>query len=137
MNYPENEYLDAAPDAAVPQLRKQISSLLGHADNYFFELSRKNDKGKACKIKCYGTGGQGAKIRHAVDGYYYEDRVGTYEENNYFSVVIATGESKNKDVRIVLYYNSPEEYERHFFETLDNKVKMHWRSRQKSSIISV
>jgi len=131
MNYPENEYLDAAPDATQTQLINQFNHLLGKTDHHFFELKRKDEKGKARKIKCYGTGGQGARIRNAVDGHFYDDRVGTYQENNYFSVLIATGELKNRDARLVLYYNTPEEYERHLFETVSKETKDLWRSRQR------
>jgi hypothetical protein len=133
MNYPENEYLDASNDAAHSRL---IHQLIGKTDKHCFELKRKDEHGKTRKIKCYGSGGQGSRIRHAVDGYFFEHRVGTHQENNYFSVIIATGElnhnETNRDTRIVLYYNSPEEYERHLFETVSKATKDQWRSRQKA-----
>jgi len=127
MNYPEQEYTDDA------QLAKKINMMLGKDDPYLFEMKRKDEKGKPRKIKSYGTGGQGARIRNAIDGRYYNDRVGTIQENNYFSVLIATGECNNRDMRCVLYYNTPEEYERHLFETLDPAMKRLWYERQKSA----
>ena len=48
------------------------------------------------------------------------------DQDLYFSVIIATGETNSKEP-IILYYDSPEQYEKHFFIELDKETKDRWR----------
>lgn len=67
---------------------------------------------------------QGAHIRHAESGIYTQHRVGSSDDDFYFSVVDVLGTSSRK-----LYYNNPEEYEIHFKNVLPLSVKNAWYER--------
>jgi hypothetical protein len=98
-------------------------------DKLYFELKRRAEKGVTKKVKCYGSGVQGTRIRHAVSGKYFQERVGSLGEDKYFSVIVATGESKTGSP-ILLFYETPDEYERHFFLRLDDDSKKQWVKKQ-------
>jgi hypothetical protein len=68
-----------------------------------------------------------AKIRHAMYGTFFSDRVGSMEEYKYFKVALATGELDCNTNH--LYYDSPEEYEQHFGCTLSSSSKHAWKER--------
>ena len=63
----------------------------------------------ASKLNC------NAYIRHAITGHRTQNRVGSAEESYYFSVTDTTTKS-NEPRR--LYYNTPEEFERHYQHTM-------------------
>ena len=69
------------------------------------------------------------KIRNAVSGMYYDYKVGSNDEYNFFSVIMATGEYNTK-TGILLFYNHPEEYEEHFCNKLKDDIKIKWYNRQ-------
>lgn len=69
----------------------------------------------------------GAKIRNAMIGSFYNDRVGSINEYKYFKVTLATGHLKYDSNH--LYYDNPEEYERHFKCNISKEVKDEWRER--------
>ena len=94
--------------------------------------AKKQDKGYEKKVKIikdkkiiidtyHSNDTPGSIIRHAVTGVWLSARVGSIEENLYFKVRDNTG----KDTRS-LYYDSPEEYERHMFLTLSTDIKGKW-----------
>jgi len=98
-------------------------------DSGFHLLKRKNNQGVIKKVPCYGSGGQGTSIRNAITGErIFVHKVGSFSEDLYFKVMICTGESKNGP--ITLFYESPEHYERHMFETVENENKKVWYARQ-------
>ena len=70
-----------------------------------------------------------SKIRHAISGHRTPHYVGTKHESKYFSVTDTTGPKANEPRR--LYYNTPEEFERHYFHTVNvpTEVKNVWRKR--------
>lgn len=94
--------------------------------------AKKNDKGYEKKTKIikdkkiiidtYHTNDTpGCTVRHAATGFWMKARVGSIEENLYFKV----RDNTSKDSRS-LYYDSPEEYERHMFLTLSTEIKSRW-----------
>jgi hypothetical protein len=70
-----------------------------------------------------------AKIRHAISGHRTFDRVGSTNDSLYFSVTDTTGPG-NEPRR--LYYNTPEEYERHYHNTITvpTEIKEAWHIRK-------
>jgi hypothetical protein len=88
--------------------------------------------GKKKKIELYSTPlGKNALIRHAISGSRCQHRCGTNQEDLYFTVIDAsapkdTEESKNYGVRVLFYY-SPEEYERHKDVKLSPETKEDWQ----------
>ena len=65
----------------------------------------------------------GAKIRDAITGIRCdEDRVGSPRESLYFKVSYC-GNNGNGEM---LFFNSPEDYERHFKDTISTEIKAEW-----------
>ena len=100
-------------------------------DKYFQRVTRKvldmdtmvkNDDGKEyykkVHINLYGSGIVGTKIRNAVTGERYDYKVGSKEQDLFFSVALCTGENGMKE-SLSLFYDSPEQYENHMFQTID------------------
>jgi hypothetical protein len=86
---------------------------------------------KTVTIRMFGSGDTGTFIRNAVTGEYSNHRVGSKESNLYYSVANCTGIDKlNGPVH--LYYNSPSEYEKHQFTTVDQEAKESWFNRVKN-----
>ena len=81
----------------------------------------------------------GAAIKNAISGtlqssgqgaHYF--RVGTSDEDLFFSVVLATGELGQEPM--TLFYDSPEQYERHFFTKLSTEIKNSWLDKRDSAL---
>jgi hypothetical protein len=85
-------------------------------------------KNKIVTINMYGSGDYGSYIKNAVTGAYTKHRVGSEAEYLYFLVADCTGMDKlNGPVH--LYYNSPSEYEKHQFTSVDQAKKDEWFNR--------
>jgi hypothetical protein len=83
---------------------------------------------KYVTIENFGTGLHGSQIRNAVTGVYYDYMVGTADEDFLFKVVDSTGRKGKKDP-LMLYYDTPEQYERHHFTSVSTQVKQNWVKR--------
>lgn len=59
---------------------------------------------------------------------YPQVRYGSRHEDGLFSVVYATGETGQTPA--ILFYDSPQEYERHFNLKLKNETKQRWNKKQ-------
>jgi hypothetical protein len=94
-----------------------------------WDTTKKNDDGKEyfkkVYVNLYGSGSLGTKIRNAVTGEKYEYRVGSKEQDMFFSVGLCTGENGMKE-SLSLFYDSPEQYENHMFQTIDVTSKSNW-----------
>jgi hypothetical protein len=79
-------------------------------------------------------------IKHAITGtYQYANgrllRTGTKDEYLFFSVILATGElGPNAPV---LFYDSPEQYERHFITKLPSEFKEGWNQRRNAALFDL
>jgi hypothetical protein len=90
------------------------------------------------------------RIRNAVTGLWYRDDhpkckylVGSEQEDIYFKVRINTGEmevfSRNKTkntTSYLLFYDSPEQFERHQRMTLNQALKEKWHEKNRLRIIA-
>jgi hypothetical protein len=115
MSYKEEYYNE---DVGIEQIKKSKDNL-----NVFLDNSEKYEckiscyvNGKKKNIKCYQSRG---RIRHAVTGILYDDYVGSSKEDLYFKTIVPS-------IGGPFFYNSPEEYERHMFSTLDVVTKNKW-----------
>lgn len=79
-------------------------------------------------IKNYGSGSQGTRIVNAVTGNKYNIKVGSAKENLLFKVIDATGFNGRKEP-LMLYYDSPEQYEEHYFTNISPDTKQQWVQR--------
>lgn len=106
-------------------LRNALSKLSNSEDPGFHVFMRDVKQGKK-KIPCYSSGGQGTSIRDAVTGVRnYEHKVGSLSEDYYFKVMICTGEIPGKG-SITLFFDSPQEYESHMLQPIDDDTKENW-----------
>lgn len=102
------------------QFRKQLDPAY-RKDKMIFE-------GQALKIESYSSDIHklGGRIRHAVTGYRTPYECGTYEDNAFFSVMDVTNGPESRK----LYYNTPEEFERHFKVEVPQNIKEEWLQRK-------
>jgi hypothetical protein len=90
---------------------------------------------KRRKIELYGSGDTGSKIRNAVTGNYTKHTVGTNDEYEYWSVSDCRGINGNKEP-LKLFYDSPEQYERHMRVQLPYNIKEQWLNRRLEKSVS-
>lgn len=83
---------------------------------------------KRITIENYGSGSHGTRIRNAVTGVHYDFIVGSADEDIFFKVTDSTGRNGRKDP-LMLYYDSPEQYENHHFTSVSHDVKQKWYKR--------
>jgi hypothetical protein len=108
---------------------KKIMSNVYQSNKGFHLLKRQTKDNKRHNVEVFVSGDQGSTIRNAISGsYYYGDRVGSKQEDLYFKVSISTGEL-GKD-SVVLFYDTPEQYERHMYATVDSETKQMWLEKQ-------
>ena len=80
---------------------------------------------KSITIENYGSAHRGSLIRNAVTGLRYDFFVGSKEESTLFKVNDATGYNERKEP-LTLFYDSPEQYEKHHFTTVSPEIKQKW-----------
>jgi len=68
------------------------------------------------------------------DGYYF--RVGSKDEDLFFSVILATGELGQMGPP-TLFYDSPEQYEKHFFTKLPQNLKTKWAVKHDAAMFAL
>lgn len=98
------------------------------ADPHFHRVKRIHN-GQKVEIGLYSTSNTpGVSIRNAVTGTKCSNhRVGSMDEYQYFKVKLATGELGREGYS--LFFDSPEQYERHMLSTLSTDVKHSWSTR--------
>jgi hypothetical protein len=85
---------------------------------------------KRITIENYGTGSQGSKIKNAVTGSYYGNNitVGSVYEDILFKVIESSGRNGRQNP-LMLYYDTPQQYENHHFTKVSENVKQRWLER--------
>jgi hypothetical protein len=127
-NPTDNEIYNESNSKTVVDELKRLDK---QYQKYVKPLNRTWRDGKFYKrvtIECYGSGQIGSRVRNAVTGQYYPYVVGNREEDVLFKVIDAVGRDGRKDP-IMLYYDSPEQYENHQFVTVGQVVKETWHKR--------
>lgn len=88
----------------------------------------KNGKKKKNKVEFYTSGDRGTRIRDAITGMYYNAKVGSFNEDKYFKVSLATGQCNSANGSHMLYYQTPQQYMTHFGVQLNQDVIAKWDS---------
>jgi hypothetical protein len=131
-----NEYGDINyEDEAVPKNmnKRKIYDNLEKMDSGFIQIpivyyDKYKNKSITKKVGCYMSGGPGSFIKNAVTGQKYpEHYVGKFDEELYFKAMLCSGENGSDPV--TLFFESPSQYEKHFFRTLPDKTKDDWFKR--------
>jgi hypothetical protein len=95
------------------------------ADKGFHKIKRKVGH-KKVEMEVYSSSTTpGRMIRDAITGVKYSQyRVGSVNEHLFFKVGLATGELGNNGG--ALFFDSPEQYERHMKTTVSPEIKQKW-----------
>lgn len=93
------------------------------------KMVNKKGKLKNKKIDIYTTSGIGNLIRDAETGQYYNNRVGTSDEDLFFKVMLSTGECKSANGSNTLFYLSPQHYSNHLNVKLDDSIISAWKEK--------
>ena len=109
--------------------KHKIYEKLASSSNYLpliITLPQVNKKSnKKVKIGCYMAGPPGTTIINALTGQKYPGHiVGKYDEDLYFKVMLCSGE--NGPNPVTLFYDTPAQYERHFYRTVSQNSKDEW-----------
>ena len=80
---------------------------------------------KHINIEMYGSGEHRTLIRNAVTGARYDILVGCTDEDILFKVTDSTGRNRRKEP-LMLYYDTPEQYENHQLTKVSTEVKQNW-----------
>jgi len=78
----------------------------------------------------------GAKIRNALTGIYENFRVGGKDEDLFFKVVSTITKDPNSESHL-LFYDSPEQYEKHFHCEVNANIKQTWIQKSSSARLRV
>ena len=109
------------------QKAKNVLSDLQQEDKGCFQIKRKNADRKIKNITVYASGSQGTTIRNACTGIKIAGyKVGSVDEDFLFSVIISCSEIPGRREPLVLFYDSPEQYERHLFSIIQQHEKREW-----------
>jgi hypothetical protein len=84
---------------------------------------------KSIVVELYGSGQTDSRIRNAVTGKRCSYLVGSEAENLFFKVKDSTGR-KGRKYPLVLFYDSPEQYENHHFTSVSQQIKNKWQEKQ-------
>ena len=105
----------------------------------FFDKWKDNRYYKYVMVECYGSGQQDSFARNAVTGLQYTEsnglpctiKVGSSQQDLLFKVVDSTA-FRGRNEPLVLFYDSPEQYETHFYglRKVDESTKRCWHERQ-------
>jgi len=127
--YADDDDASYMSDTRMTKRMKKELAELNKEDKGYFQVKRNNPysrpSGKLTTVGIFGSGDVGASIRDAITGVRnYAHKVGSPSEDLYFKVRICTGEMGPDNPS--LFFDSPEQYERHMFAKLDDEVKMRW-----------
>ena len=122
------EMSDSSSEISVSSNSKKQRKMLDEmkkADKGYHRIVRKIN-GRRSTIEFYESSHTpGKKIRNAVSGLYESDMlVGKLDEKLLFKVTLSTGETGQNPAH--LYYDNPEQYERHFRCILQQSQKETW-----------
>jgi hypothetical protein len=91
-----------------------------------------NNRNKKVELGVYGSGSHESQIRNAETGEYYKYKVGTMDEDLFFKSMISTGEVPSGP--LTLFYDTPEQCERHQGFFLDILIKKRWEVKRQSRL---
>ena len=105
-----------------------LKKLDKYYNKYTLPFNQKWTDGKYYKrinIENYGSAHRGSLIRNAVTGLRYDILVGCTDEDILFKVTDSTGRNRRREP-LMLYYDTPEQYENHQLTKVSTEVKQNW-----------
>jgi hypothetical protein len=119
--------------------KKELNNIKSCDPGYgyiFIDKLLPSGKNKKTRVDCYTTGVSGSNIRNAETGDFYKYKVGSKDEDLFFKIALASGKLKTKNSSNILFYDSPEQLEKHLFIEIDNYIKEQWVDKKKNILIS-
>ena len=111
------------------KVRKIMNDAYHQTKKGFHLIKRKSSDGRVHNVEVFSSGNQGTTIRNAISGsYYYDHKVGSKYEDLYYKVGVSTGDMGREEA--ILFYDSPEQYERHMYTSVDSETKQRWLEKQ-------
>jgi hypothetical protein len=113
--------------------KKELNNIKSYDKGYGYVYRKKqlaNGKIVRSRIDCYTSGDIGSCIRNAETGNFYKYKVGSKSEDLFFKVALATGELKTKNGSNVLFYDSPEQYDKHLDQEVSQTIKQTWHEKK-------
>jgi hypothetical protein len=115
------------------KIRSAVMSKEKMADKGYYVVKRKNPASSYTEIVDVGfyvtPYTPGVTIRNALTGIYQNYKVGRREEDLFYKVVMATGEGRDGKLSQEpnqLFYDYPEQYERHWGASVSEETKSAW-----------
>ena len=100
----------------------------------FNVISRRDSGGKTKKVEMYTSSGIGTCIRDAETGEYYNEKVGSKDEDLYFKISLSTGECTSKNNSSAMYFQSPAHYMSCMKSTVSPANIARWEARRDARI---
>jgi hypothetical protein len=118
--------------------QKIINSQIKNMDSGYFKFKHKqlldDGKYKNVNVEVYETKNYpGIYIRNAITGVIFPYKVGSTAEGLFFKVAHACGSRPNYRGPLTLFFDSPEQYERHMKGNVNKQVKEEWSSKFKKA----
>lgn len=127
MLYEEDMFHPLNPESQIMDNNIVKKFMVSSTKKGFYSLKRKVNNNKV-NVDVYASGGLGTNIRNAISGeYYYGFKVGTIKEDLFYKTSVSTSETGNESV--LLFFENPEQYERHFYIQVDAEDKERWYSK--------
>jgi hypothetical protein len=119
--------------------KKELNNIKSIDPGYGYVYRKKTSSSgivKTSRIDCFTSGDAGTYIRNAETGNHYKYKVGSKEEGLFFKVALGTGELKTRNGSNVLFYESPEQYEKHLMNEISQEIKDNWVDKKKLLLLS-
>jgi len=132
--YYEDSFHPNEDNDVTQKQKKELNSIKSFDRGYGYVYRNKissSNKVKKSRVDCYASGDSGMSIRNAETGQYYKYKVGSQDEDLFFKIALATGELKTTNGSNVLFYDSPEQYEKHLMIEVDQEIKDRWVEKKK------
>ena len=134
MYYEDSFHPNEENAIASSNQKKELNNIKSFDSGYGYVYRNKmssSSKVKHARVDCYTSGDLGTRIRNAETGQYYKFKVGSKDEDLFFKIALATGELKTTNGSNVLFYDSPEQYEKHLMTEVDEETKDMWVAKKK------
>ena len=132
----ENDY--GSTDGSQKISRRELNNLKKCDTGYHFfskkVLNTEKGRKRGLKIEYYASGDTGSQIRDAITGHRCQYLVGSKYEDLFFSVIISNGNTRQSYHPAVLFYDTPEQYEKHQHIELPMETKKCWYQKNASMI---
>jgi hypothetical protein len=126
-----NPAFDKYENNSKQKIIKQIKPLNKEYHNIKTGYFDKKTK-KFVEVGVYSSGMSGSLIRNAETGEYYKYKVGSNDEDLFFKTVNSTGELSCGP--IILFYNSPQHYEKHQYLFISDETKKTWENKKNARL---